>query len=151
MLQNLTYLIVWFVQEPHGDHAPAGEDNQRPHRLLQQAREDSLNNNHVFVHVITSRALLQSMWFHSKTCKTKRTLLALLCTQTPLNSMLSVTVTFADYVFSQTLNILEKHVWFLHEGSLHARQFIFWSSASQALHFIAQKQSSVINSIKWSS
>jgi len=47
MLQNFTNLIVCFVQEPYGDHAPAGEDYKRPHRLLQQAGEDSLNNNHV--------------------------------------------------------------------------------------------------------
>jgi hypothetical protein len=63
MLQNLRNLIDWFVQEPHGDHASAGEDYQRPHRLIQQAGEDSLNNNHVFAprdnqrtHVLFERA-----------------------------------------------------------------------------------------------
>ncbi len=79
MLQNLRNVIDWFVQEPHGDHAPAGEDYKRPHRLIQQVGEDSLNNNHVLLHVITSRALRKSTCFHSKTCKTMSTLLALLC------------------------------------------------------------------------
>jgi hypothetical protein len=106
MLQNLRNLTVCFVQEPHGDHAPAGEDYQRPHRLLQQAGEDSLNNKHVLLHVITSRTLLKSMCFHSK--QRARYLLNS-SAQAPLNSMLVVTVTFADYV-SQTLSVLEKHV-----------------------------------------
>jgi len=56
---------------------------------------------------------LRALAFKVKRAKQTARYLLYSAAQAPLNIMLSVTVTFEDYL-SQTLNVIEKHVWFLH-------------------------------------